>query len=41
MQDEFGFPEPFIKNRRIYGGFSDHYIIELKVVEKSSSRRRE
>lgn len=38
MQDEFGFPEPFIKNRRIYGGFSDHYIIELRVVGCSSRR---
>ncbi len=31
MQDEFAFPEPFIKNRRIYGGVSDHYPIELRV----------
>jgi len=34
MQDEFGFPEPFIKNRRIYGGVSDHYPIELIVVSR-------
>lgn len=40
MQDEFGFPEPFIKNRRIYGGFSDHYLIDLRVVGYSSRRAR-
>jgi predicted extracellular nuclease len=31
MQDEFGFPEPFINNRRVYGGASDHFPIVLRL----------
>ncbi|HDT12675.1 MAG TPA: hypothetical protein ENO01_03350 [Candidatus Marinimicrobia bacterium] len=29
MSGEFGFPEPFILNRRVYGGFSDHFPIAV------------
>jgi len=27
MSDEFGFPEPYILNRRVYGGIADHFPI--------------
>lgn len=31
MRDEFGFPEPFILNRRVYGGVSDHFPIVVRM----------
>ncbi|MDD3806773.1 MAG: endonuclease/exonuclease/phosphatase family protein [Candidatus Marinimicrobia bacterium] len=32
MQNEFGFPEAFIQQRQVVGGFSDHYPLSVTLV---------
>lgn len=32
MRDEFGFPEPFILDRKVYGGVSDHFPIAASLI---------